>query len=80
MDISTIWYHIADVDADAKADGPIVALVTIVGRHLLLHVHGAAHCPVNAVKHDEKQITSGIDEPTAMLGDSWINQRAAERA
>ena len=78
VDVSAIWNHIADVDTDAEADRPIGGLITIVGGHLLLHLDGTLHRPINAIEHDEQGVTARIDDPTAMLGDSWVDQSAAE--
>ena len=80
VDISAIWNHIADVDADAKADRPIGRLVAIVGGHLLLHLHRTAHRSINAVEHDEQGIASRVDDPAAMLVDGWVDQSAAKSA
>jgi hypothetical protein len=79
-DISAIWNYISEVDAEAKADHPIGGLIAIVGGNLPLHVHGAAHRSINAVEHHEQRITPGVDDPTAMLVDGWVNQSAAEHA
>ncbi len=38
-----VGHHIANIDADAETDGSIGGLVSIVGWHLLLHLHSAAH-------------------------------------
>jgi len=53
VDIRAIWNYLAYIDPDPKADCLIGGLITIVGWHLLLHLHGTAHCPANAVEHDE---------------------------
>ena len=74
VDISAIWNHIANVDADAEADCPIRRLVAIVGRHLLLHLHGTAHRSIDAVEHDEQRVAPGVDDPAAMLVDGRVDQ------
>jgi hypothetical protein len=78
VDIEAIWDHIADVDADAKADGPIRGLVAIIGGDLLLHLRGTAYRTVNAVEHDEERVTSCVNNPAAMLVDRRIDQSPAE--
>jgi hypothetical protein len=80
VDVSTVWNYISDVDAEAKADNPTGGLIAIKDWNLLLYVHGAPHRAINAVEHHEQGVTCGIDEPTAMLGDSWVNQSAPESA
>ena len=71
--------HVANIDADAEANGAIGRLVAIMDGHLLLHLHRTAHRSVNAVEHDEQRITAGVDDPAAMLLDRWVDQVAAER-
>src|SRR6202042_2743931 len=61
VDIEAIWNDIADVDADAEADRLIGREVAIMGGHLLLHLHRATHCSVNALENDKQRATSGID-------------------
>ena len=78
MQIGAIRNRIADIDADAKADGPIGGMVTIIGGHLLLHLHGTAHRAVDAVEHDEQGVASGLNDPAAMLVDRRVDQSAAE--
>ena len=51
---SAIWNDIADVDADAEADRLIGREVAIMGGHLLLHLHRATHCSVNALENDKQ--------------------------
>ncbi len=80
VDIEPIWNDIADVDVDAEADRLIGREVAIMGGHLLLHLHRATHCSVNALENDKQGVTCGIDEPSAMLGDRWVNQSAPESA
>ena len=42
-------------------------LVSVVDRNLLLHLHGAAHRPVDAVEHDQQRVAAGLDDPATML-------------
>ena len=74
VDVSAIGNHIAHVDADAEADGPIRRLVAIVDGHLLLHLHGTAHRSINAIEHDEQRIAPRVDDPAAMLLDRRVDQ------
>jgi hypothetical protein len=78
VDVSSIGDHIADVDADANADGPIRGLVAIIGGDLLLHLRGTAYRTVNAVEHDEEGGTSRINNLAAMLVDRRIDQSPTE--
>ena len=74
VQVSAIGNRVANVDPDAEADGSIWRLVAVVDRHLLLHLHGAAHRPVDAVEHDEQGIAAGLDDPATMLLDRWVDQ------
>jgi hypothetical protein len=80
VDIGAIRDHIAHVDADAKTDRLIWRLVAITGRHLLLHLHCATHCPVNAVEHHKQRTAAGADDPAAVFVDRRVYQVFAERA
>ncbi len=53
MEVSSLGNHVADIDGDTEADGPIGGLVAIILRHLPLHFHGTLHCTIDAVEHDE---------------------------
>ncbi len=79
MQIGAIGNRIADIDADAKADGAVGGLVTIIGGYLLLHLNGTAHRAIDAVEHDEEGVASGLNDPAAMLVDRRVDQSAAER-
>ena len=78
MQVSPVGNRIAKVDADAEAHGSIGRLVAIVDRNLLLHLHRTAHRPVNAVKHDEKGIATGLNDPAAVLIDRRVYQVPTE--
>ena len=53
MEVGSLGNHVADIDGDTKADGPIGGLVAIIVGHLPLHFHGTSHRTINAVEHDE---------------------------
>jgi hypothetical protein len=73
MQIGPANNSVADVDADPKADGSIRRLVTIIDGHLLLHPHGTAHRPVNAIENDEQGIDPGLNDPAAVFLDRWVD-------
>ena len=77
VDVSAIRDHIADVDADTKADSSIGGLVTVVDRYLLLNLHGTAHRSVDAVEHNEQRIAARLDDPAAMLINRGIDNLSA---
>ena len=53
VQVRAIGDHIAKVDADTKSDDLIRWVVAIMMAYLPLNANRAAHCPVNAVEHDE---------------------------
>jgi hypothetical protein len=73
VQVSSVGNGVANVDPYAKADASIGRLVGIVDRNLLLHFHGTAHGPIDAVKDDEQRISSGLDDPATMLADRGID-------
>ena len=79
VEVSAIGNRIANVDPDAETDGPIWRLVAVVDRHLLLHLHGTAHGPIDAVEDDEEGVAPGLDDPAAMLLDRGVDHLPAER-
>ena len=78
VQVSPIGNRVAKVDPDAEADGSIWRLISVVDRNLLLHLHGTAHRPVDAVEHDEQGVAAGLDDPAAMLLDRRIDQVSPE--
>ncbi len=54
MQIGAIWDGVADLDADAEADGAIRRLIGVVDWNFLLQFDGAAHSAVDAVEHDQQ--------------------------
>ena len=46
---------------------------------LLLHLHGTAHRPVDAIEHDEQRVAAGIDDPAAVLLDRGVDEAACGR-
>jgi hypothetical protein len=52
MQVSPIWNGVANVYADAEADGSVKWLIAIYNWDLLLDLHCAAYRSINAVEHD----------------------------
>ena len=48
-------------------------------RNLLLHLDGTAHCSVNAIEYDEKEIAASLDNVTSMLLHRGIDYLSAQR-
>ena len=51
VDVGTLRYDVADVDADTAPDGPVRRLVAIEQGDLLLNCDGTAHRSVDAVEY-----------------------------
>jgi len=69
-----------DTDADAEAHGKVRRLIAVVDRNLLLNLHSATHCAVDAIKDDQERITAGPHDPAAVLLDGWINHLTTQMA
>ena len=78
VQVSSIGNRVTNVDPDAKANGSIGRLIAVVDRNLLLHLHGTAHRPVDAVEYDQQGIAASLDDPAAMLLDRRVDHAAAE--
>ena len=60
VDVSAIGHHAPTSDTDAEPDRPILGLAAIAHGNLLLHPHGTAHCAIDAVEHDEPEVTLAV--------------------
>ena len=78
VQVSSIGNRVANVDSNAEPDGTIRRLASIMDGNLLLYLHSAAHCPIDAIKHDEKRIAPSLDDPAAVLFYRRVYQVAAQ--
>jgi hypothetical protein len=69
--------HVANVDADAKADALAFIDVGIAVFHALLHHDGAAHRIDDRRELDENAVTRGLDDTALVLGDQRIDELPA---
>ena len=76
--VGSLGDHVADVDADPEADGPVGSLLAIDNGRLLLHGHGTAYSALYAVEHDQQRVAGGLGNSAAMLVYRRINQGAAQ--
>ena len=65
MQVGAVRNRIADIDPDAKADGPIGRVANIMVGNLLLHLDRAAHGSIDAVEHDQQRVASGLNQSAA---------------
>ena len=56
VQIGPIRNSVPDVDPYAKTNCSIRGLVAVQGRHLLLHLRSATHCPIYAIEQIENEI------------------------
>jgi hypothetical protein len=80
MQIRAIGNGVADVHANAEPDCLIGGSIAIVVGHLLLHGDRASNCTVYAVKYDEQGVARGLNDPSAMLIDRWVDQCPTKNA
>ena len=80
VQIRSIGNHVANVDSHAEPNGSIAGQVAVAYLHLLLHLHGAAHRPLDAIEHDQQGIASGLDDQATMIINGRVNNLAAQRA
>ena len=80
MQVGSVGDRIADVDPNSKANRPISGSVTVGCWNVLLHSDRAAHCPIDAVEYHQQRVAAGLNDSTAMRGDGWIDDIAAELA
>ena len=73
VQISPVCNGVTDIDSNAKADDLLGRLVAIIDEHLLLHPHGTARRPINAIENDEQGIAPGLNDPAAVLLDRGVD-------
>ena len=80
VQVGPVGNRVTDVDPHAKPDRSVGGLPCVIQRHLLLHLHGTAHRPVDAVEHDQQRVAAGLDYSATMLRDRGVDQTAPQRA
>ena len=79
MQIRPIGNHVANVDAHTKPNGAIAWDVAVAYLHLLLHLHGAADRPLDAIEHNEQGVASGLDDHATISIDGRVDNFATQR-
>src|SRR5262249_3749423 len=79
MDIIAIDDHVAEVNSDPKVNGVIAWYVCGTLRHRSLHDNRAFDSGDNAGKLQQKAITGGLHDPTAMFFNEGIDELGAVR-
>jgi hypothetical protein len=71
--------HVAEVDADAKPDAPLLGYVGLAVDHSPLDLHGAAHGIYNTRKLSQQVVAGILYDPAPVLPDLRIDQFAEMR-
>ena len=73
-DVVVLADHVAEVDADAKADLALRRHVAVAPRHALLDLDRARHGIRDARELDQHAVAGGLDQPPLVLGDRRVDQ------
>jgi hypothetical protein len=76
---ATFDYDIAEVDADAKHNSPLLGNPRLAVEHPTLDFHGATHRLDDAQKLSQEAIAHLVDDMTGMLGDLRVDELAEMR-
>ena len=79
VDVGTLSYDIADVDANAEPDGPVQRLIAIEQGDLLLNGNSRAYCAVDAVEYDQQRVAASLGNSATMFADGRIYQFPPKR-
>ena len=71
---------VADVNADAELDAPVLRHAGVALDQAVLHLDRAAHRVDHAAELDDRAVAGALDDATVMRGDGGIDQIAAETA
>ena len=71
---------VAEVNADAEDDAPVLRHAGVSLDHRILHSGGAAHRVDDAAELDDAAIAGAFDDTTVMHGAGRIDQVARNRA
>ena len=74
MQVGAVGNRVSNVDPDAETDSSGSGLLAIIGGHLLLYLHCAAHGSINAVEYDKEGVATGLNNLAAMLLNRRVNQ------
>jgi hypothetical protein len=76
VNVIAIGDHVAEIDADAKSEAPLLGEVQIAVGHPALNFAGAAHRIDDAGEFRQHAVAGGLDDPAMMLADLRIDQFA----
>jgi len=74
--VAFVDYHVAEVDADAKADALALRQIGIAVLHPPLHDDRAAHSVDDRGELDQHAVSGGLEDASAVLADQRVDQSA----
>jgi len=76
-DVVSVDDDVADIDADAEDDAPVLGHARITADHAALNYDSAPDRIDDTGKFDQRAIACGLDDAAMMRGDRSVNQLAA---
>ena len=74
-----LFDHVAQMNADAELDAPVVWQAGVALDHRVLNLDGAAHRVDHAAELDNCAVSGALDHAAVMDGDGRIDEIAAQR-
>jgi hypothetical protein len=72
MDVATLDDHVAEIDANAERDAPVVRQAGVDLNHPLLQVDGTLDGIHRAGELNQGAVAHQLDDPAAMLRNHWF--------
>ena len=79
QNVAILGDHVAEIDADAIADAPVVVEIPLAVEHAALHLGGAAHRIDDAGEFRQQPVAGGLDDAALMFADFGVDPVAAMR-
>ena len=80
MQIAVLFHHVADIDADAEFNAPVLGRAPVVRGHGALNFHRAAQGFDDAWELDQNAVAGGIGDAAIMFGNLGIDEFGAVAA
>jgi len=77
--VIAVDYYVSQVDTDTALDTPLDGRGIVKPEHALLHFEAASHGIDDTGELEEQSVTRRLDDPSAVLFDSWIDEFAPVR-
>ena len=79
INVAAVGDHVAEIDADAKAQAALLGEIQIAVGHRALNFGRTAHRVDDAGEFRQHAVAGGLDDPAVMLADLRIDQFAQMR-